>query len=88
MTFLDVMNAERAALLAEYTFQESFSGLNIPPYSAVPDLEIVKRTPSTIRSRYPVTFTPLSEKRAGQAWVQSCDGLKYKFLWAHVDNDD
>lgn len=87
MTFLDVMNAERAALLAEYTFQESFAGLNIPPYSAVPDLTIVERTPSALRSRYPVTFTELSGKRAGQAVIQSCDGLKYKFLWAHVDNN-
>jgi hypothetical protein len=88
-----VMAQERDALMSEYLFPEGFGkGTQVPPYCAVPDFEVLKRTPSHLRARYPIQIEELgqnpSTKRLGYAFVQICPGLKYKFLWVHVDNEN
>ena len=88
MTFTDVMNSEREAILAEYAFTDSLFRTQIPPYSAVPIFDILLRTPSVLRARHPVQVDELPGKRSGYAFVQTCPTLNYKFLWAHVDNDN
>lgn len=88
MTFVDVMNAEREALLAEYCFTDSLSRAHIPPYSAVSDPDTLVRTPSALRARHPVQLEDLPGRQSGYAFVQTCPSLRYKFLWAHVDNDN
>jgi len=89
----NVMAQERDALMSEYLFPEGFGrGVNVPPYCAVPKFEILKTTPSHLRGRYPIQVEELehdgSTKDTGKAFVQTCAGLKYKFLWAHVDNEN
>ncbi|HEX4595579.1 MAG TPA: hypothetical protein VH157_14945 [Bryobacteraceae bacterium] len=87
MNLNDVMTQEREALMAEYAFPQDFAKTQIPPYCAVPDVDVLKRTPSGIRIRYPIRIESLHLEKPEQAFVQICDGLKYKFLWAHVDNE-
>lgn len=88
MTLEDVRIKEREALMAEFLFPEgAFAKMQVPPYCAVPDFQVLETTPTFLRTRYPIRTENLSG-REGKAWIQICDGLKYKFLWAHVDNDD
>ncbi len=86
MNLLDVMDREREALMAEYLFPQGVGSQQIPPYCAVPDYGILERTPSALRARHPVRIQELPGGRAGQAFVQSCPTLNYKFLWTHVDD--
>ena len=81
MNLDDVMAEERQAIMAEY------AAVNIPPFSAVAELEVVASTPISLRCRFPVTIRELPGQKPGQAFVQSCAGLRYRFLWVHVDND-
>ncbi len=83
MTLADVMAQEREALMAEYAAPPQ-----VPPYCAVPDFDVLARTPSILRGRHPVHVEEVPGSRAGSAFVQSCPTLGYKFLWAHADNDD
>ena len=74
--------------MAEYLFPEgAVAKMQVPPYCAVPDFQVLEKTPTFLRTRYPIRIQALAG-REGKAWVQVCDGLKYKFLWAHVDDDD
>ena len=76
-----IMATEREALLGEYALG------GVPPYAAVEDLEEVMRTPTRVRMPHPCSFAPLAGTDAGQAQVQHCASLGYRFLWCHVDND-
>ena len=60
MTLDYVMSRVRDALMTEYLFIE------VPPYCAVPDFDVLKRTPSILRGRYPARMEEL-QGRAGQA---------------------
>jgi hypothetical protein len=88
MTLADVMAREREALMTEYLFEQGLARVQVPPYSAVPDFEVLIRTPTTLRTRHPVRVDELSGARRGRAFVQICPSLNYKFLWVHADNDD
>jgi len=88
MTLADVLVREREALLAEYLFKEGLSGINVPPYCAVSDFEVLLRTPTSLRSQHPVSVEELPGTDLGYAFVQSCASLRYKFLWVHSDNDN
>jgi hypothetical protein len=87
MTLDDVMAAERDGLLAELLFPV-FGWIQVPPYVAVPDFDVLERTPTDLRTQHPIRIEELPGEQPGQAFVQVCPTLKYKFLWAHVDNDD
>jgi hypothetical protein len=88
VTLEDIRIQEREALMTEYLFPEgAFAKMQVPPYCAVPDFHVLETTPRSLRTRYPIRVEVLAGKE-GKAWVQTCDGLKYKFLWAHVDDDD
>ena len=88
MTFADVMAQEREALLAEYLFKQGVSGINVAPYCAVSDFEVLLRIPSILRNQHPVQIEELPGTDPGYAFVQSCGSLRYKFLWVHADNDN
>ena len=88
MTLPDIITLEREALMTEYLFEQGLARIQVPPYSAVPDFEVLIRTPSMLRSRHPVRIDELPGRKRGQAFVQSCPTLNYKFLWVHADNDD
>src|SRR2546430_2437725 len=88
MTLDEMMAQERNGLLAEYLFAQGAAEMQIPPYSAVPDLDILIRFPSLLRGRHPVQIAELQGAHAGYAFVQVCPSLAYKFLWVHAENDD
>jgi hypothetical protein len=88
MTLDQVMTNEREALMTEYCFPEGFAKTQVPFYCAVADFEILKHTPSQLRSRFPIQMIPLSPQHRGKSFVQICPGLGYKFLWAHSANDE
>jgi len=87
MTFDDIMAMERNALLREYAVPIGFARINVPPYVAVPDFDVLKATPSELRARCPIDVEHLKNGQPGQAFVQICPSLNYRFLWTHVDNN-
>ncbi len=88
MTIKDVMDQERAALLAESAIKDPIWGEAPLPYSAVTEPSVIVRTPAFVRAKYPVTLETLEGRDRKMAFVQVCPSLKYKFLWVHADNDD
>lgn len=82
------MTLERTALLQEYLLPLGAAAINVPPYVAIPDFEVLKTTPSDLRLRFPITVEPLVGSKNGRSFVQTCSRLNYKFLWTHVDNDN
>lgn len=88
MTLAGVMAREREALMTEYLFEQGLARVQVPPYSAVPDFDVLIRTPTSLRTRHPVRVDELSSAKRGRAFVQICPSLNYKFLWVHADNDD
>jgi len=86
VTIKDVMNQERAALLGESIIKDPVSGLEILPYAAVTDPEILVRTPTFLRSVHPVLLHDLEGHDRAMTFVQVCPSLRYKFLWVHADN--
>jgi hypothetical protein len=91
MTFAEVMAQERGALIAEYLFPEGLpglSGVNVAPYAAIQNFEILKTTPRYLRTKHPVQVSELFDSDRGHAFVQSCPTLGYNFLWTHVANNN
>lgn len=88
MTLDEVMAHERQGLMAEYLFAQGAAEMQIPPYCAVPDPDIIVRFPSLLRGRHPVQIEYLQGAIAGYSFVQVCPSLAYKFLWVHTENDD
>jgi hypothetical protein len=90
MTLAEVMARERDALMAEYLFPEGIAGagVNVPPYAAVPNFELLKTTPRYLRAKHPVHMSELSGAQRGHAFVQTCPTLGYSFLWTHVENNN
>ncbi len=88
MNLENIIEEERQALMAEYAFPLSPGRVHAPPYCAIPHFDVLRNTPSALRARHPVRVEELPGKRPGQAFVQSCPSLNYKFLWTHVDNDN
>jgi hypothetical protein len=82
MTLDEVRAHERDGLMADYVLGKA------PPYSAVPNFQILLRTPLILRNRYPLHLEELRGRQPGSAFVVSCKGLNYKFLWVHVDNNN
>ena len=87
MSLERVITEEREALTAEFLFPAGISRIQIPPYCAVPEFQVLRITPSELRSRYPIFVEDLQPGTPGRAFVQICPGLRYRFLWTHVDND-
>ena len=83
-----VMKQEREALLGESLIKDPLTGLTLLPYAAVTEPDIIVLTPRFIRSRHPVTIEPLPGRDMRMAFVQVCPSLRYKFLWAHTDNNN
>src|SRR5277367_3419926 len=89
MTLAAIMDHERRALMTEYLFPSGImGGVQVPPYCAVRDFADLKDTPAPLRDRHPVLIDPLLGKKPGQAIVEECLSLDFRFLWVHVDNDD
>ncbi len=88
MTLGDVMAREREALMTEYLFEQGLARVQVPPYAAVPDFDVLVRTPTTLRTRHPVRVDELPGAKRGRAFVQICPSLNYRFLWVHADNDE
>jgi hypothetical protein len=82
------MNQERAALLGESVIKDPVSGIELLPYAAVTDPEVIVHTPSFLRRMHPVALDDLDGRDRKLAFVQVCRSLRYKFLWVHADNDD
>lgn len=78
--------------MTEYLFPEGIpgvsGGINVPPYAAIPNFDVLKSTPRFLRARHPLQIFEVSGARRGHAYVQSCPSLGYNFLWTHVDNDN
>lgn len=62
--------------------------MQLMPYAAVTNPQVLQRTPEFLRSAHPVALTDLSARDRRMAFVQVCPSLKYKFLWVHSDNND
>lgn len=78
MTFQDVRQDEESALMGETLKGYVF------PYAAVENPEDIVRTPTDLRRLYPVTLVDLPGEDRSNAFIQLCDGLKYKFLWVNA----
>lgn len=63
MNLSDIMTLERTALLQEYLLPLGAAAINVPPYVAIPDFEVLKTTPSDLRLRFPITVEPLVAQR-------------------------
>jgi hypothetical protein len=91
MTLEDVIAQERAGLLSEYLYPEAASGastINVPPYAAVPNFDILTQTPRSLRSRHPVRVVEVSAAQRGQSFAEVCPTLNYKSFWTYVDNEN
>lgn len=85
MNVRDVMRYESDAILAEWR-ASCEQREDILPYAGVPDPEELTKTPTRLRAAHPVQLVPLPDQDQKMAFVQVCPSLKYKFLWAHMDN--
>jgi len=60
VTLEDIRKQERDALMTEYLFPEGIAKMQVRPYCAVPDLHVVEKTPTFLRTRYPICIEALS----------------------------
>lgn len=87
-TLEQVRQHERDALLGEYVFGNGVSGtIHVPPYTAIPSINILISTPSQLRTRHPITIEPFPGSDVMQGFVQHCPSLGYKFLWLRPEDE-
>lgn len=84
MTFLDVINAERAGRIGRVRIPGKLLGIE---YSALQRRSRPRdRHENTLRATLTLSrkFHRIIRKAGRTGFIQSCEGLKYKFLWTPI----